>query len=83
VQVMQGNLMQRIRDSYPYVGQYHFADAPGRHEPGTGEINFRNVFKAIYDLGYEGFATAEYHPTDSSFEDLRTVKALATFSDLG
>jgi hydroxypyruvate isomerase len=79
VQVMQGNLIQRMRDSYEYVGQYHFADVPGRHEPGTGEINFRNVFKALYDLEYSGFITAEYHPTDSSFRDLEYVKALATF----
>ncbi|HEY1945382.1 MAG TPA: TIM barrel protein [Bryobacteraceae bacterium] len=79
VQVMQGNLIQRMRDSYGYAGQYHFADAPGRHEPGTGEINFRNVFKALYDLEYTGFITAEYHPTDSSFRDLEYVKDLATF----
>ncbi|MDQ2948391.1 MAG: TIM barrel protein [Acidobacteriota bacterium] len=81
VQVMQGNLIQRIRDSFPYVGQYHFADVPGRHEPGTGEINFRNVFKALYDLHYDGFVTAEYHPTDSSFRDLEEVKKLATFAE--
>jgi hydroxypyruvate isomerase len=81
VQVMQGNLIERIRTSNPYVGQYHFADVPGRHQPGTGEINFRNVFKAIYELGYEGFTTAEYHPTDFTFEDLKVVKALATFAD--
>ena len=79
VQVMQGNLIQRMRDSYDAVGQYHFADVPGRHEPGTGEINFRNVFKALYDLQYSGFITAEYHPTDFSFRDLEYVKALATF----
>jgi hydroxypyruvate isomerase len=79
VQVMQGNVIQRIRDSFPFTGQYHFADVPGRHEPGTGEINFRNVFKAIYDLNYDGFLTAEYHPTDSSFCDLETVRDLATF----
>lgn len=79
VQVMQGNLIQRMRDSYDYVGQYHFADVPGRHEPGTGEINFRNVFKALYDLEYSGFLTAEYHPTDSSFRDLEYVKTLTTF----
>ena len=79
VQVMQGNVIQRIRDSFPFTGQYHFADVPGRHEPGTGEINFRNVFRAIYDLNYDGFLTAEYHPTDSSFRDLETVRDLATF----
>jgi hydroxypyruvate isomerase len=81
VQVMQGNIIQRIRDSFPEVGQYHFADVPGRHEPGTGEINFRNVFRAIYDLKYEGFITAEYHPTDFTFRDLELVRDLATFSE--
>ena len=79
VQVMQGNLIQRMRDSYDYVGQYHFADVPGRHEPGTGEINYRNVFKALYDLEYAGFITAEYHPTDFTFRDLEHVRDLATF----
>jgi hydroxypyruvate isomerase len=81
VQVMQGNVIQRIRDSFQEVGQYHFADVPGRHEPGTGEINFRNVFRAIYDLGYDGFITAEYHPTDFTFRDLEVVRDLATFSE--
>jgi hydroxypyruvate isomerase len=79
VQVMQGNIIERIRESYPYTGQYHFADVPGRHEPGTGEINFRNVFKAIHDLNYKGFITAEYHPTDNTLRDLETVRDLATF----
>jgi hydroxypyruvate isomerase len=81
VQVMQGNLIQRIRDSFHEVGQYHFADVPGRHEPGTGEVNYRNVFRAIYDLKYTGFITAEYHPTDFTFRDLELVRDLATFSD--
>jgi hydroxypyruvate isomerase len=81
VQVMQGNLIQRIRDSFQEVGQYHFADVPGRHQPGTGEINFRNVFRAIYDLKYDGFITAEYHPTDFTFRDLELVRDLATFSE--
>ena len=81
VQVMQGNVIQRIRDSFAEVGQYHFADVPGRHEPGTGEINFRNVFRAIHDLGYQGFITAEYHPTDFTFRDLELVRDLATFSE--
>ena len=81
VQVMQGNLIRRIRDSISYVGQFHFADVPGRHEPGTGEINFRNVFKAIHELDYDGYITAEYHPTNFSFRDLELVRDLATFSD--
>ncbi len=82
VQIMEGNLIQRIREAIDYIGQLHFADVPGRHEPGTGEINYRNVFRAIYELGdrYAGYMTAEYHPTDDSFRDLVTVKQLATFA---
>jgi len=81
VQIMEGNLIQRIRDNIEHIGQFHFADVPGRHEPGTGEINFRNVFKAIYDLGYEGYLTAEYQPTDFSLRDLVQVRELATFDE--
>jgi hydroxypyruvate isomerase len=79
VQVIQGNLIRTIRNTFDCVGQYHFADVPGRHEPGTGEINFRNVFRAIYDLNYKGYVTAEYHPTDFTFRDLEAVRELATF----
>jgi hydroxypyruvate isomerase len=82
VQVLEGNLIQRLRQNIEHIGQIHFADVPGRHEPGIGEINYRNVFRAIYELGdrYRGFVTAEYHPTDTSFRDLAAVKELATFA---
>lgn len=81
VQIMEGNLIERIRSHAGYIGQFHFADVPGRREPGTGEINFRNVFRAIYDLGgrYDGHVTAEYHPTDLSMRDLEEVRRLTTF----
>jgi hydroxypyruvate isomerase len=81
VQVAEGNVIERLRANVEYIGQIHFADVPGRHEPGTGEINFRNVFRAIYELGdrYPGYVTAEYHPTDLSFRDLERVRQLATF----
>jgi hydroxypyruvate isomerase len=81
VQISQGNLLERLRNNIEQIGQIHFADVPGRHEPGTGEIHFRNVFRAIFDLGdrYRGYVTAEYHPTDLSFCDLEKVKQLASF----
>lgn len=81
VQIMEGNLIQRIRENIDRIGQFHFADVPGRHEPGTGEINFRNVFRAVYELAdrYQGYLTAEYDPSNYSFEDLERVKDLATF----
>jgi hydroxypyruvate isomerase len=82
VQVMEGNVIERLRRNIEHIGQIHFADVPGRHEPGTGEINYRNVFRALYELGdcYTGYVTAEYQPTDCSFRDLVRVKQLATFA---
>ncbi|MFH1070414.1 MAG: TIM barrel protein [Candidatus Glassbacteria bacterium] len=53
-QITEGNLTVNIRQFYEEIGYFQLADVPGRHEPGTGEINYRNVFKAIYDLGYKG-----------------------------
>jgi len=82
VQLGEGNIIRKLREHIGRIGQIHFADAPGRHEPGTGEINFRNVFRAIYELGdrYTGYVTAEYHPTDRTFRDLQNIKELATFA---
>jgi hydroxypyruvate isomerase len=81
VQLGEGNIIRKLGEHVGYIGQIHFADVPGRHEPGSGEINFRNVFKAIYELGdrYTGYVTAEYEPTDYSFRDLELIKELATF----
>jgi hydroxypyruvate isomerase len=81
VQLAEGNIIRKLREHIGHIGQIHFADAPGRHEPGTGEINFRNVFKAIYELGdrYPGYVTAEYEPTGYTFRDLDLIRELATF----
>ena len=81
VQLAEGNIIRKLREHIGHIGQIHFADAPGRHEPGTGEINFRNVFRAIYELGdrYPGYVTAEYQPTDYTFRDLDRIRELATF----
>ncbi len=53
-QVTEGNLIDNIRTFYDEIAYFQLADVPGRHEPGTGEINYRNVFKAIHKLGFKG-----------------------------
>ena len=53
-QITEGNLIANIRTFYDEIGYFQLADVPGRHEPGTGEINYRNVFQAIYKLGFKG-----------------------------
>jgi len=52
------------------VGHIQFADAPGRHQPGTGQIDFVNLFKAIDASGYQGWFGAEYRPSVSTRDSL-------------
>jgi hydroxypyruvate isomerase len=52
-------------------------DVPGRHEPGTGEINYRNVFRAINDAGFRDFVAMEYVPSKDPMATLAEVKAMA------
>lgn len=81
VQIMEGSLIENIRMNIDRIGHFHIGDVPGRHEPGTGEINYRNVFKAIYDLGdrFQGYAALEYNPTIPTEDNLRMMRKMANF----
>jgi hydroxypyruvate isomerase len=50
VQIMEGNLIENIRSNIDRIGHFHVGDVPGRHEPGTGEINYRNGLKRFMNL---------------------------------
>ena len=76
-QISEGNLIPTLRAHWQQIGHFHAADHPGRHEPGTGEINYRNVFAAIHALEYDGYVGMEYRPTKDDLETLRDVVALA------
>ncbi|MHC1765540.1 MAG: hydroxypyruvate isomerase family protein [Verrucomicrobiia bacterium] len=62
-QITEGNLIQNITRNIATIGHFHVADVPGRHQPGTGEINYAGVFKAIMKTGYDGFLGLEMWPT--------------------
>ncbi len=70
MQIMEGDLIRSVECLLPWIGHIQFADNPGRHEPGTGEINFRNVFAALDRLGYGGWVSAEYRPTGDTAASL-------------
>jgi hydroxypyruvate isomerase len=55
---------------WPAIRHIQFADAPGRHEPGTGTIDFPALFALIDRLGFEGWVSAEYRPTGPSTQSL-------------
>lgn len=80
VQIMEGHLIANIRKAIDRIGHFHIGDNPGRHQPGTGEINYRNVCKAILDTGYSGFTALEYGPTVPLDEDMAAERKLTAFS---
>jgi len=76
VQIQEGNVVNTIRKNIASIGHFHVADVPGRHEPGTGEINYAFVFEAIRETGYRDFVGMEYNPTKDPMTTLRDVKRL-------
>lgn len=69
-QIVEGDLIEGFRAALPRIAHVQFADAPGRHEPGTGEINHRSLFAAIDASGYAGWVGAEYRPTGTTAASL-------------
>jgi hydroxypyruvate isomerase len=62
MQLLEGNLINTLSQSSDYIGHVQVADPPGRHEPGTGEINFPRVLQALVATGYRGYVGLEYSP---------------------
>lgn len=63
-QIMDGNIIQTIKENLPWIGHFHTGGVPGRHDlDDTQELNWRTVMKAIADLGYQGFVAHEFVPT--------------------
>jgi hydroxypyruvate isomerase len=77
VQIMEGNLIVTIRNNIRDIAHFHVGDVPGRHEPGTGEIHYGNVFKAIRETGFSDFVAMEYVPSKDAMTTLREARALA------
>ncbi len=79
-QITEGNLIAKLRKNIDVVGLVHIADVPGRHEPGTGEINYPNIFRALHDLNYRGNIAMEFMPTGETGQSLRAARELVTSS---
>ena len=60
MQIIEGNLAKTIESNLKLISHIQIADNPGRHEPGTGEINYPFLFKWLDKLGYDGWVGCEY-----------------------
>jgi hydroxypyruvate isomerase len=76
-QVQIGNVIRTISEAVPNVAVFHIADNPGRNDPGTGEMNYPNIYRAIAKTGYKGYITMEYLPLGDQTDSL--TKAVKDF----
>ena len=74
LQRTEGELIPTLRRLADRIGHIQIADSPGRNQPGTGEINYRNVLAAVDEVGYEGYVGLEYRPKGTSEESLRWIE---------
>jgi len=78
-QIGEGNLIELIRRCGSAIGEIQVADVPGRQQPGTGEINYRAIARALHDVGYqgtvalEGWASGESNAALQQFRDHFTL----------
>ncbi|OOB80596.1 MAG: AP endonuclease [Epulopiscium sp. Nuni2H_MBin003] len=62
MQINEGNLCDNISQYCDQIGHVHVADNPGRHEPGTGEINYKKIIRHLEECGYKGLIGYELFP---------------------
>lgn len=75
-QITEGNLISNIDASWPEIGYFQCGDNPGRKEPNTGEINYKNVFRHIHQRGWKGIVGMEHGLSQGGKEgELKLIQA--------
>jgi len=77
-QVQEGNLIANLTRYIPFIGHFHAAGVPGRHELVGGELDYQAIFQAIDATGYQGFVGLEYTPILDTEASLRQALELAS-----
>ena len=75
-QIAEGNLIEKLEKNIDVIGLIHIADVPGRHEPGTGEINYANIYRKLAQLKYRYIAAMEFKPTGDPVAALRAAREM-------
>jgi len=75
-QMSYGDLIGKFDKNIDVIGLIHIADVPGRHEPGTGEINYGNIYRKLAQLNYRHNVAMEFIPTGHAVAQLRAAKAM-------
>jgi hydroxypyruvate isomerase len=80
-QMGYGNLIEKLEKNIDVIGLIHIADAPGRHEPGAGEINYANIYRKLYQLNYRHTVAMEFMPTGDPVRTLHSARFEVLVSD--
>jgi hydroxypyruvate isomerase len=75
-QMSFGQLIEKLEKNMDVIGLVHIADVPGRHEPGTGEINYANIYRKLAQLNYRYIAAMEFKPNGDPVAALRAAKEM-------
>jgi hydroxypyruvate isomerase len=77
-QITEGNIIERLTSNLDAIGHVHIADVPGRHQPGSGELNYENILAALRAADYDKYVGLEFEPTipskDAAAAALRLIK---------
>src|ERR1700739_86833 len=77
-QIAEGNLIEKLDKHIDVIGLVHVADVPGRHRPGTGEINYANIYRKLAELNYRHIAAMEFKPTGDAVAELRAAREMVS-----
>jgi hydroxypyruvate isomerase len=69
-----GNLITKLEQNIQLVGLVHVADVPGRHEPGSGEIDYESIYRKLAELHYNKFIAMEFYPIGDALQVLKTAR---------
>ncbi len=67
-------MIAKLEKNIAQVGLMHVADVPGRHEPGTGEINYESIYRKLTQLKYQGYVAMEFEPVGDPVTSLRMAR---------
>lgn len=79
-QIAEGNLIEKLEKNIDIIGLIHIADVPGRHEPGTGEINYATIYRTLARLNYRHMVAMEFLPTGDPVASLRAAREMVVRS---
>jgi len=82
-QIAEGNLIEKLEKHIDVIGLIHVADVPGRHEPGTGEINYGSIYRRLAALKYQHVAAMEFRPSGDPVASLRAARQMVSSATAG